>query len=112
MERARVPFQKIVFVCINQRAAGEACCAARGSEAIAAALKARIKSLGLAGRVRVSKSGCHDVCEKGPSVMVFPDYAWYYGVGIEDVERIVEDITRDVAPVAARRDPPTDRAGR
>jgi len=94
MEQARVPFQRIVFVCINHRAEGEACCAGRDSEAIAEALKARIKALGLGGRVRVSKSGCQDLCAKGANVMVFPEYAWYHGVTLGDVERIVEDLVK------------------
>ena len=97
MERGRVPFHKIVFVCVNQRKPEEACCAARQSEALAAALKARIKELGLSGRVRVSKSGCQDVCAQGPNVMVFPDYVWYHGVTHGDVERIVQDVAQGLA---------------
>lgn len=98
MEQRAVPYQKIVFVCINRRPAGEICCAQRDSEAIAEALKARIQALGLARQVRVSKSGCQDVCAKGPNVMVFPDQAWYAGVTPDDVERIVQDLTRDLQP--------------
>ena len=92
MESGSVPYQKILFVCINQRPAGETCCAARQSEAIAEALKARVKALGLSRLVRVSKSGCQDLCAKGPNVMVFPDHVWYSGVTEADVERIIEDI--------------------
>ena len=92
MEQARVPFRKMVFVCINDRANGEPCCGPAGGEAIAAAIKARVKALGLAGRVRVSKSGCLDVCAQGPNVMVFPDGRWYHHVAEADVERIVHDV--------------------
>ena len=94
MERGRVPYRKIAFVCINRRPEGEDCCAGRQSEAIAEALKARMKALGLSGKVRVSKSGCHDVCARGPSVMIFPDYTWYAGVTEDDVERIAQDLAR------------------
>lgn len=94
MEAARVPYQKIVFVCINQRQPQETCCAHRQSEAIAAALKERVKALGLARWVRVSKSGCQDLCAKGPNVMVFPDYVWYHGVTLQDVEQIVQDVAK------------------
>ena len=96
MEQARVPYQRIVFVCMNRREQPEACCAERGSEAIAEALKARVKALGLSRWVRVSKSGCQDVCAKGPNVMVFPDYVWYHGVTIDDVERIVQDVVSGI----------------
>ena len=100
MERGRVPYQKIVFVCVNKREPQETCCAHRDSEGIAAALKARIKELGLSRQVRISKSGCQDLCAKGPNVMVFPDHAWYYGVTPDDVERIVQDLTREQPPAA------------
>ena len=101
MEHARVPYQKILFVCVNRRQSDEPCCAFRESEAIAAALKARVKTLGLSKVVRVSKSGCQDVCAKGPNVMVFPDYLWYYGVSHDDVERIVQDTIQGLEPTAA-----------
>ena len=101
MQQARVPYQKILFVCINQREPGEACCADRGGEPIAEALKARVKALKLSGKVRVSKSRCHDVCAQGPSVMLFPDYTWYSGVTLDDVERIVQDAVHDIPHPAA-----------
>ena len=96
MEHGRVPYRKIAFVCINRRPEGEACCSQRDSEAIAEALKARMKALGLSRKVRVSKSGCHDVCARGPSVMIFPDYTWYAGVTEDDVERIAQDLARSL----------------
>ncbi len=106
MQQDRVPYQKILFVCINKRAPHESCCAHRESEAIAAALKDRIKSLGLARVVRVSKSGCQDLCAKGPNVMVFPDALWYHGVTPADVEFIVQDTIRALQPAAPPIAPP------
>lgn len=94
MEQSPLPFRRIAFVCINQRPSPESCCANRHGEAIAEALKAQIKALGLARWVRVSKSGCQDQCAKGANVMVFPDGAWYHGVTPDDVGRIVEDLAR------------------
>jgi (2Fe-2S) ferredoxin len=91
MEKVQVPFQKILFVCVNQRETGEDCCSGKDSEAIAAAIKSRVKSLGLAGKVRVSKSGCQDLCAKGPNVMVFPDNVCYHGVALSDVDRIIRE---------------------
>ena len=98
MEQAKVPYQKIVFVCVNRREPNETCCAHRESEAIAAALKARIKALGLSRQVRVSKSGCQDLCAKGPNVMVFPDNVCYHGVTQADVERVLQDVIRSLPP--------------
>ena len=92
MEHATVPYQKIFFVCVNKREPQETCCAHRESEAVAAALKARVKALGLSRTIRISKSGCQDLCAQGPNVMVFPDYRWYHGVTQADVERILQDV--------------------
>lgn len=100
MQQGRVPYQAIVFVCTNQRDNGEACCADRASAAILEALKSKVKAKGLSRRVRVSRSGCHDVCAKGPSVMVFPEYAWYYGVTEADADRILEAIVTGLPPRA------------
>ena len=101
MEQGRVPYQKILFVCVNQRAPHESCCAHGEAEAIAASLKSRIKALGLSRSIRVSKSGCQDLCAKGPNVMVFPDYVWYHGVTHDDVERIIHAVTSPGHPATA-----------
>ena len=99
MEAGRIPFQKILFVCVNKRQPHETCCSHRAAEAVAAALKARVKERGLSRAIRVSTSGCQDLCSRGPNVMVFPDDRWYSGVTLEDVERIIREVTGE--PVAA-----------
>ncbi len=96
MRAEAIPYRRILFVCVNRRDPGQVCCAHRESEAIAAALKARVKALGASRHVRVSTSGCQDVCARGPNVMVFPDNVWYHGVTPGDVDRIVQDVTRDL----------------
>lgn len=96
MQQSRILYHKILSVCINKRQPNEVCCAHRGSEAIAETLKSRIKTLGLSRQIRVSKSGCQDVCAKGPNVMIFPDCAWYSAVGPDDIELIILDLTRDL----------------
>ena len=98
MQRLDVPYRKILFVCINRRAPEQACCAHRESEALAEALKTRVKALGLSRQVRVSKSGCQDLCAKGPNVMVFPDHVCYSGVTEADLPRILDDVTRGLSP--------------
>ncbi len=98
MEHGRVPYQKILFVCVNQREPHEICCSHQDSDTIATSLKARVKELGLSRSVRVSKSGCQDLCARGANVMVFPDYVWYQGVTLADVERIVQDVVHGLTP--------------
>jgi (2Fe-2S) ferredoxin len=47
------------------------------------------KAAGLAGRVRVQKSGCLDQCEHGPMVVVYPEAVWYGSVRPSDAAEIV-----------------------
>lgn len=96
MQRAPVPYQKILFVCTNAREDG-ACCSRRNSAAIREALKTYVNTHGLKGRIRVSQSGCLDRCAQGPNVMVFPDQIWYSGVTPDDVPTIVAECLEPAA---------------
>ena len=53
------------------------------------AFKKAIAERGIS-RVRANKSGCLDQCEKGPSVVVYPEAIWYGRVTEADVTEIVE----------------------
>ncbi len=91
MEAARSPYIKHLYVCVNRRDPGVTCCSHGGGEAIKERIKAFVKANGLKGKVRVSSSGCMDLCAQGPNVMVTPDHLWYHGVTLEDVDRIIEE---------------------
>ena len=97
VRKGPIPFQKILFVCTNVRDGGEACCGKRDSAAIREQLKQQVKARGLAGRIRVSQSGCQDRCAQGPNVMVFPDNVWYAGVTVTDVPRIIAECAAEDA---------------
>lgn len=94
-------YQRHIFFCINQRDGGRECCAALGSEALAAHAKERVKALGLAGpgQVRVNRAGCLDRCSLGPVAVVYPEGVWYRFVDREDIDEIVESHLRDGRPV-------------
>ena len=49
-----------------------------------------VNQYGLKGKVRANKTGCLDVCEIGPNVVIYPDNIWYTGVKVEDVDEIFE----------------------
>lgn len=91
MKKENLPFKKYIFVCVNERDEG-ACCGPAGGVQIREQLKQLVKDKGLKGTIRVSQSGCMDVCAKGPNVMVFPDNIWYSGVTQGDIPRILEEI--------------------
>jgi (2Fe-2S) ferredoxin len=85
-------FDKHIFICCNQRPPGHprGCCDPAGNEALQKAFKRALAQRGLSPRIRANKSGCLDQCEKGPSVVVYPDAVWYGKVTEADVDEIVE----------------------
>jgi (2Fe-2S) ferredoxin len=87
-----VRYRHHVFVCENRRPEDDprGCCAAKGSEAIRAALKEEIARRGLKREVRANAAGCLDSCADGPTVVVYPEGVWYGHVRVEDVPEIVE----------------------
>jgi (2Fe-2S) ferredoxin len=81
----------MVFVCTNVREEdGRPACGLRGAEKICASLKEEVKKRGLKGKVRVLKSGCMDLCEAGPNVMVFPEAILHSGVSEKDSPVLAE----------------------
>jgi (2Fe-2S) ferredoxin len=82
------PYERTIFVCCNEKEPGEAACAARGSRELQAKLKAHLKSKGLQGRMRVSRSLCLGLCEQGPNVCIMPENAWYARVTPADLPEI------------------------
>jgi (2Fe-2S) ferredoxin len=86
------PFERHVFVCLNERPAGHprGCCAARGSVPLHLRLKQLVRERGLHDRVRINQAGCLDLCENGATLVVYPEGAWYGAVTAEDAEEIVE----------------------
>jgi (2Fe-2S) ferredoxin len=91
MKEQAVPYRRVIYICTNMREEeGRPACAKRGSEALCERIKEEVKKRGLKGKVRAMKSGCMDLCEQGPNVMVFPDGAWHSGVSLDDVPTLVE----------------------
>jgi len=86
-------FERHVFVCHNFRPAGapRPSCTADGRSDLHARLQQLAKDTGLAGKVRINKSGCLDQCEHGPTIVVYPEAVWYGGVRPEDAEAIVAE---------------------
>ena len=87
-----MPYSKTVFVCTNARDGGRVACAnpGRGGAELCEALKVAVKKLGLKGKVRVARSGCLDLCEKGPNLFIYPEGEWRSGVSEQDVAEIVK----------------------
>jgi (2Fe-2S) ferredoxin len=86
-------FTHHIFVCCNRREPGHSrgCCDPAGGEALRACFKAEIERRGLKPLVRANYAGCLDQCERGPTVVIYPQAIWYGGVQLDDVPRIVEE---------------------
>ena len=90
MEKNNVPYERIFFVCTNRREGEAVCCSRGGSEPIREALKRYVRENKLIGKVRISQSGCMDLCAQGPNIMVFPDNIWYKNVRLEDLPILIQ----------------------
>ena len=96
MQTLEPGFKKLILVCLNERHDGRECCHDRGSAEVHARLKAWVKANGLSGKVRVSKSGCLDQCSHGTTVLVMPDFRWYGGVTLDDLDQLIADHLQDL----------------
>ncbi|WP_420237438.1 (2Fe-2S) ferredoxin domain-containing protein [Telmatobacter bradus] len=87
------PFERHVFVCHNSRPEGapRCSCSSDATLELHARLQKLTKDAGLAGKVRINKSGCLDQCEHGPVMVVYPEAVWYGNVTPEDAEAIVRE---------------------
>lgn len=94
MEKKPVPYRRTVFVCTNVRQDGRLACAnpGRGGEKLCEVLKHEVKKAGLKGRIRVARSGCLDLCAKGPNLFIYPDGEWISGASPEDAPELLKKI--------------------
>lgn len=92
-------YQKHIFVCTNQKAEGKKCCSEAHGTALVEAFKVAMKDRGLLPDMRAQRTGCLDVCGKGPALAVYPDGIIYGNVQLSDVEEIVESHLVNNQPV-------------
>jgi (2Fe-2S) ferredoxin len=109
MEQKPPPFRKYIFVCENQRTEGEVCCGPHSmGEGYVERLKEFVKNNGLKGQIRVSRTGCLDICVHGPNILVYPEGRWYSGVTLSDLETIIE---KELKPEVGKNDPSRPGSG-
>jgi (2Fe-2S) ferredoxin len=103
------PYARHVFVCTNRRPDGspKGCCASKGSEELRLALKKAADAAGVKG-TRVNSAGCLDACERGISVVVYPEGVWYGGVKPEDIPELVQSHLVEGKPVERLRMQPIE----
>ncbi|MGR3318941.1 MAG: (2Fe-2S) ferredoxin domain-containing protein [Candidatus Anammoxibacter sp.] len=89
MEVKTLPYERIIFVCCNQRENNEECCNNSGGSEIREKLKSIVKGYNLNKRVRIAKSGCMGKCDSGVNVMIFPNNIWLKNVTDKDIAEIL-----------------------
>ncbi|ADN01318.1 (2Fe-2S) ferredoxin domain-containing protein [Spirochaeta thermophila] len=84
--------ERQILMCGGYRTGGGATgtCARRGSLPLAGYLQSAVEDRGM-GDVVVTLTGCMNLCEKGPVVVIQPDNLWYGGIeGEEDIDEILD----------------------
>ena len=95
-------FEKHIFICTNQREAGaRKSCGSEHGMALVHEFKRLIKEKGIdkTTTLRAQRAGCLDVCDFGPSIVVYPEGVFYGNVQLNDVEEIVESHLKNNMPV-------------
>ncbi|MCB9894597.1 MAG: (2Fe-2S) ferredoxin domain-containing protein [Planctomycetes bacterium] len=104
-QRKFPPYERHVFICLNQREEGHprGDCTSKGAPEVLERFKHLAKEKGLKPHIRAQKSGCLDTCELGVSVVVYPEAVWYKQVTVQDVDEIVESHLLNGVPVERLR---------
>lgn len=92
-------YKKHIFICTNQRPEGAArpSCGDERGTALVSEFKKQLKDRGLSIEVRAQKTGCLDVCDFGPALVVYPEGVFYGNVQLNDIKEIIEShIVNDV----------------
>ncbi|MDD6467186.1 MAG: NADH-quinone oxidoreductase subunit NuoF [Erysipelotrichaceae bacterium] len=66
-------------------------CTSSHSQEIAKQLKEEVRLAGLEEEVKIVKTGCFGLCQKGPIMAVYPDHIFYSHVTVDDVHEIVQE---------------------
>jgi len=94
-------YDKHIFICTNDRgenSSRQSCGRCEGLE-IRKEFVSLINSAGLKGKVRANKSGCLDLCEQGPAVVIYPQGFWYLNVEKRHVDKIFNESVMNGNPV-------------
>lgn len=78
-------YRSHVLIC-----AGTGCTASKSTD-IEEALHKLLVEHGIDKEVKIVKTGCFGLCEKGPIMVIYPEGATYSRVSVKDVPEIVEE---------------------
>jgi len=90
MKKDKIPYEKQIFVCTNDRNGEKPSCGDHQAEEVFSELRRIAKERGLHPRIRVAQAKCLGQCSIGVNIMVYPEEVWYSGVRTQDVPLIIE----------------------
>jgi len=94
--------KKHVFVCLQNRPAGHprGSCQSKSSGSLYQAFSDEFTRRAIWSDFRLTLTGCLGPCDRGPSVLVYPDGILYGGVEADDVAPIVQQHLIDGEPLS------------
>ena len=90
MHTEKIPYQKQIFVCTNDRKGEKPSCGDHQAEEVFNKLRQIAKDRGLHPNHRVAQAKCLGQCSKGVNIMVYPDGSWHNSIHLEDVEKVAD----------------------
>jgi len=93
------PFKFHVYICAEKKPDFIPSCPGAGGAETLAALKKEIAASGLSDEVQVTTCGCLGLCGKGPNLIVYPEGAWYSGIGPDEAREIARSHLKGGKPV-------------
>ena len=87
-----------IFVCASFRAAGEAkgVCHRKESGSLLQYLQSELSDRNI-DDIMVSSTGCLNLCEKGPVMIVYPEGCWYGEVNEEKIDAVLDGLETGVS---------------
>lgn len=88
-----------ILVCASFRGSGEAqgVCHKKGSLNLLQYLQSELSDRGMSD-VAISATGCLNVCDRGPALVVYPENHWYGNVNGEDAIDSIIDALESGSP--------------
>ncbi len=81
-----------VFCCTNQRPATHrrGCCGSKNSQSLGNYMCRRAMVTASQRSIRINLSGCLNMCEQGPAMVIYPEGVWYRYETEADIEEILD----------------------
>ena len=85
------PYEVHVFCCVNQRPPTHrrGCCASKDALNLCNYMCRLAMVKAADRRIRINLAGCLNMCERGPTMVIYPEGVWYRYENEADVEEIL-----------------------